>query len=128
MPLSGRQLRLVEGMAACRTLRAACRALGIPERTARRWRRAPEFQAALAAACRERAREGDAAAVAAYPQAVRTMYTLLRSESELTRLRAAAALMRHKQGVLDGQDLAAKVAVVEARLKELKGAQPEGPG
>jgi hypothetical protein len=124
VPLSGRQLRLVEGMAQCRSLRAACRALAIPERTARRWRRTPEFQAALAAACRDRARGYAATAVAAYPRAVRTMYRLLRSESETTRLRAAA-LMAHKQGVLDGRDLSEKLAALEAELRALRDARTQ---
>jgi hypothetical protein len=114
--LSPEQLQLVEAIVSSGTIRAACRRVNVPERTARDWRKLPEFKEALDSARKEAFREAVGRLKGLAGAAVGTLAKMLRSRDEVA-VRAAIALLKEGTRAVELDELVARIEALEARKR-----------
>jgi hypothetical protein len=108
---------LVVRIAAGSTIKDAAVAAGIGERTAHRHAATPAFQEAVNEARSEYVTRALGRLSAAAPLAVNTLLDLLKSaERESTQLGAARILLDQFVRLRESEDLASRVAAIEAQL------------
>lgn len=115
--LTPKQVALVTALLEGKTLDAAAQAAGVAYTTARRWRRRPEFVAALAEARRELISGAlDVLSVGARAAAAELL-SLLRDKtvSPMVRLRAAEAVLDRLTRWIELEDLEARIRALEER-------------
>lgn len=115
--LTAKQRAAVQALATSRTVGEAMRACGVPESTLNRWRKKPEFAAALREAERELWRDGLRLLLADQALNLASMMQLRQSgDSDPVRLKAAAhlesALQRRFTG-LTLEELEERIAALE---------------
>lgn len=118
--LNPRQFAFVEALADGATRAEAIQKAGISERTARRYLNLPEVQAALHTAQDEALRALGQRLTSASDKALDLLIEVVGSKKVNihARIRAAGIILAQRQKFMELVDLAARVAILEARLSE----------
>lgn len=118
--LTPKQVTLVAALLEGKTLEQAAQAAGVAYVTAKRWRRRPEFIAALAEARRELITGALDVLTVGARAAAAELLALLRDKtvSPMVRLRAAEAVLERLHRWVELEDLEARLRVLEERANE----------
>jgi hypothetical protein len=116
--LNVQQERLIVALTQSATIRAACKKVGVKERTYRLWKDRPEFSAALDA-CRQACfKDGLAALKSALPRAVNVLVRRFRAKRDSDAIRAARAVLDAAVKTCELFDLQSRMETLERRLAE----------
>jgi hypothetical protein len=123
--LTGRQLRALEALLSCSTIKAAAKAARVGERTLRGWLKEPAFLATYRAARRQAVEAALGHLQRATGKAVRTLVGCLKATKESDRVKAALGILDRAVKAVELIDLEERVAGLE-RVAEWQRARDEG--
>ena len=105
-----------------RSIEEAARAVGVAEKTLRRWMREPDFDAAYRAAKRVTFGQGIARLHFLSSAAVSTLGKVMLDPTTppSTKVRAADSILNHTIKAIEEEDIKARVAVLEQTAEEKK--------
>lgn len=115
----GRRERLLAALISCDTLSEACRASGVPGRTARRWLSEPEFSSRVERARRKIASGAISQVHQMVTTALKTLEEVCKDKKQLGRDRVNAA-----GKILDAAFKAVEVEEIRERLSRLEEGLP----
>ncbi|MGD0836925.1 MAG: helix-turn-helix domain-containing protein [Polyangia bacterium] len=124
--LDARELRFVDMVASGSTLGDAATAIGIGYRTARRWKKRPEIASAVKERASEQVALGRAVLAAGMGRASHALVEMAdgTATASAPRVSAARAVVEVTAKLVELEDVAARLAELEARLE----AKPGHPG
>ena len=117
--LDAREMRFVQQLAAGKTMPQASRAVGISDRTGRRWRSTPRVGAALREALQEQVGVCKAVLASGAARAARSLVKMSDGKGSTTQVAASKAVVDGAIKAVEIDELQAKVAELEAALSAL---------
>lgn len=117
--LSPPQTALVASLMVNTTVRAAALEAGVPERSAYRWLRDPDFVRALRAQQRAAVEANRARLAEMVGDALETLHASLGDREGRVRVQAAGAILAHSRWLVEG-DVVERIEALEAGAKEVE--------